>query len=312
MVARWGCDVRRVVLLLSNKTHHNAPLPSASFRLTHHRHGRAGPHTNKAVAHAKPAAHIQLLSPTWSAPVYPPPKRVPVRQQRTTDTRTLVRVEVEVTMSADMDAAPTPIELQQYITAQTAGFYAFLHQAVNEYGETGKLPAAVFSATGKSPRVKGGRKKDPSQPKRGMSAFNFYVQKRISELRDNGFVPDAETGSKSRGMLGQAVKDWKSMSAGQRESFVAEFKRTHGAGAEQPAAPAAVTCVLCCACSVKHVTTYNTGLTRSPRRRRKSTSTQRATTPTAWRRRRRRRKSTRNTKRNEHIACLRRVHDCTF
>lgn len=142
-------------------------------------------------------------------------------------------------MSADSDV--TPLELQQFITGQTAGFYAFLHHAVNEYGETGRLPTAVFSATGKTPRVKGGKKeKDPNKPKRSMTAFNFYVQKRISELRDNGFTPEADSDGKSRGMLGQAVKDWKSMSEVAREAFVAEFKRTHGPGVEQPATPAAV------------------------------------------------------------------------
>ncbi len=157
---------------------------------------------------------------------------------------------------------PTPLELQQYIVAQTAGFYAFLHHAVTDYTESGKLPGPVFSAAGKVSGTRGSKATKEPREKRRMTAFNYFVQQKMHEYKESGKNP--EPGSS---LFTDASKEWTNLGAEEKEHFVAEFKRTHGqdggsgGAVELPKTPAAAPYVLCVCllCCVMYVATLDCG-----------------------------------------------------
>lgn len=141
---------------------------------------------------------------------------------------------------------PCAMALQAYVAEQTAGFHSFIHHAVKAYRETGSLPAAVFADSGKLLLV--GKVKPKAKAvgaRRQMSAFNFFVQKRMAEFKEQGVKPPEGAGRNP--LFIQAVGEWKALPDSDRDAFVAEFKESHpaivedvavaGAGGETGAMP---------------------------------------------------------------------------
>lgn len=128
--------------------------------------------------------------------------------------------------------APSPaLDLQSFVASQQAGFYAYLNGAVKAFRETGELPAPLFSEAGKlkgAAKSKGG---DGAKPKRGMSAFNYFVQRKAAQLKDSG--GDAKT------LMVTAAGEWKTLTDAQKKQFEADFKEHQAAaGAADVGGPA--------------------------------------------------------------------------